>query len=247
MRRLVLMGVCYFLLLGVNSPLRAGVIYDAAADFSLAGNPNGAWSYGYSTTLGGTLILYTVSSTTTYRHNNYSSWRGTDLGDTPTVVKNVATTPIPGEHPNLFPGELAFHPGQFGEFSNVAWTAPDTGSLSLAVTFEGRDDVAGTTTDVHVLDNGVSLFNANVNGFGSPSDQSFSTSLSVTKGEVIDFAVGIGTNGNFISDTTGLSATINFSPASATATPEPASLTLFGLGLLGFAGYGWRRRRAAVA
>lgn len=28
--------------------------------------------------------------------------------------------------------------------------------------------------------------------------------------------------------------------------PEPASLTLFGLGLLGFAGYSWRRRRATL-
>lgn len=36
-------------------------------------------------------------------------------------------------------------------------------------------------------------------------------------------------------------------PAGPAAVPEPASLTLFGLGLLGFAGYGGRRRRASVA
>jgi hypothetical protein len=31
------------------------------------------------------------------------------------------------------------------------------------------------------------------------------------------------------------------------ATPEPASLTLFGIGTLGLIGYGWRRRKQAAA
>jgi len=40
-------------------------IYDIAADFSTNSNPNGVWSYGYATTLGGTLILYTDTSYST--------------------------------------------------------------------------------------------------------------------------------------------------------------------------------------
>jgi hypothetical protein len=34
-------------------------------------------------------------------------------------------------------------------------------------------------------------------------------------------------------------------PAATTPAPEPASLTLLGLGALGLLGYGWRRRQAA--
>jgi hypothetical protein len=35
--------------------------------------------------------------------------------------------------------------------------------------------------------------------------------------------------------------------ASSNAVPEPASLTMLGLGALGFAGYAWRRRKKAAA
>jgi hypothetical protein len=33
--------------------------YDAALDFSPTRNPNGVWSYGYSLTLGGRMVLFT--------------------------------------------------------------------------------------------------------------------------------------------------------------------------------------------
>jgi hypothetical protein len=40
---------------------------------------------------------------------------------------------------------------------------------------------------------------------------------------------------------------VNGAPASTTAAPEPASLTLLGAGALGLAGYGWRKRKRAAA
>jgi hypothetical protein len=44
-----------------------------------------------------------------------------------------------------------------------------------------------------------------------------------------------------------LDATYTFAPAAATAAPEPASLTLLGIGALGLLGYGWRKRKPAQA
>jgi hypothetical protein len=38
-------------------------VFDVSADFSLASNPNGVWTYGSETTLGGPLTLYTISGT----------------------------------------------------------------------------------------------------------------------------------------------------------------------------------------
>ena len=38
--------------------VHAALSIDAAEDFSLSSNPNGAWSYGYSATVGGTFQLF---------------------------------------------------------------------------------------------------------------------------------------------------------------------------------------------
>src|SRR5262249_7622865 len=82
--------------------------------------------------------------------------------------------------------------------------------------FKG-DNSAGTTTDVHVLHNGLALFDDDVIGFGTSSARSFATTLTVDTGDTIDFAVGYG-NGNYFSDTTGLKASIAFHDAPALVT-----------------------------
>jgi Ca2+-binding RTX toxin-like protein len=112
------------------------------------------------------------------------------------------------------PGELGAHPGNNGEYSLVRWTAPASGSISIAAAFSGLDFVGPTTTDVHVLHNGVSLLDGVVNGYGSGSGPSFSGNVTVAAGDTIDFAVGYGPDSNYYYDTTGIAAIIT-APAAA--------------------------------
>ena len=90
----------------------------------------------------------------------------------------------------------------------IRWTAPASGNYQVQAVFWGDDFVGPTTTDVHVLHNGLGLYTGNVDGFGPSSDQSFTTTISVASGDTIDFAVGYGTNGNYFFDTMGVSAVI---------------------------------------
>jgi hypothetical protein len=64
------------------------------------------------------------------------------------------------------------------------------------------------STDVHVLQDGVPLFDGYI--FGSRDVVAFNRIVAVKAGDTVDFAVGVGPDGNNISDTTGLDAKIRF-------------------------------------
>lgn len=214
--------------------------YDAAADFSPTSNPNGVWSYGWSATLGGALQLYTQSgpdnadSPPAHLLDTWNAGTGGFFA-VPAVYHNNSggVVSFNGGTITFQPGELGFHPGPNNEYSIVRFTAPTSGSYSLASSYSPLD--LSTTTDVHVLHNGVSIFDGLVNP-GSPT--SFGTTFNLIAGDQVDFAVGVGVNGFYSSDTTGLSATLE----SLSAVPEPTSASL--LAAAAAMGYSWRRRRS---
>ena len=217
--------------LAPNLCLAAPLTYDVAADFSATNNPNGVWSYGWSSTLTSALNVYPDKSNTFLDNSGIDVWA--DLGHIswgcPYAGHNGTGNAVSIYGYIYQPGQFAFHPGESGEYSHARWTAPYTGTFDIAVMFTGIDFLREITTDVHVLHNDTSLFDGLVNGFGNTS--SFSTTVSVSMGDIIDFAVGYGSNQYFAGDTTALSATI---------TPEPATLFLLGLGGLALL----RKRRA---
>jgi hypothetical protein len=202
--------------------VRAGT-YDVAADFSTNSNPNGVWSYGYATVLGGSLILYTDTSFST---PSVIGWRHNIGFGVPAVFYNrTANTTTTGDGtPNLGPYQACFHPGPDDEYSIYRFTAPAAGNYQLQAAFVGAD-VGGTTTDVHVLLNDSSIFDGSVNGFGPGTGPSFSTNLVLQANDRIDFEVGYGNNG-FFYDSTGIQAILTSSPRLSTQ-PVSAVQTQF--------------------
>ena len=183
-------------------PARGAVLrYDAAADFSTAKNPNGVWSYGWEATLGGDFKL--LRGADTKQQPDFPPDKiASSMGYFPAydiyypfVAKNMTdkTVITSGGHVPYLPGQLLMHPSNDGGYSVVRFTAPSDGSYGIRSTFEGRDDRL-TTTDVHVLCNGHSLFKGNINGFGKSTDQSLNTTASLRRGDTVDFLVGWGEN-----------------------------------------------------
>ena len=113
--------------------------FDAVRDFSTTRNPNGRWSYGFTSTLGGTFSPYTISGDLG-NHPSLPGWGFTSpatgaIGE-PWVVKNVSGATAVFNTLNLEPAKLAFHPGPQGRYSVVRWTAPSDGSYGIDATFE---------------------------------------------------------------------------------------------------------------
>ena len=191
--------------------------FDPAANFSLAGNPNGPWSYGYSQVLGGPMILHATSG----------SFDGLEYWDTdisiglPWVARNVSAFPVNwAGTTTMAPGALSLHPGPSGQVALLRFTVPSTGQYAINGAFFGQDYVGPTTTDVHLLLNGSSIFDGVVADFGT--SHSFNITMALAGGSHLDFAVGFGSNQNYLYDSTGLTATI-------TQVPEPTIFALAGV------------------
>jgi hypothetical protein len=146
-------------------------------------------------------------------------WFATVITDGPLFHHNANDTPQTlGGTAAIDAGQLIEAPG-LNAFTVARFTAPQSGQYQIATLFEGMQYYGqGVTTDVHVLKNGVPLFDGIINGwvgrpyittarFGSSPEQSFSAMLNLSTGDRIDFVVGNGGNGYFV-DGTGLSARI---------------------------------------
>jgi hypothetical protein len=114
-------------------------------------------------------------------------------------------------------GQIAMEASNTGQFSLVRFIAPQAGVYTIEAFFEGIH-FGLSTTDVHILRNAESLFDAVIDGYGgdehfhavqgSSPKASFKKSIQLRAGDVITFAVGYGLNKTHYSDTTGLSAKI---------------------------------------
>ena len=176
-------------------------------------NPSVPWSYGYTNTLGGSLIPFTE-----YRAGDVEAWLLAGLD--PSVSRSTTGNDVVCcSNTLVYPADmLVLHPGPSGQQSVVRWTAPVSGVYAIAGHFKGVNTTP-TTTDAHIrLNSSTSLFSETIADYYVPHP--FSISQSMAAGDTIDFVVGYGTNGNHLSDSTGLAGTITL------VAPGIPSLTL---------------------
>jgi hypothetical protein len=209
------------MLLAMVAP--AQTTFDLAADFSLRDNPNKVWQCGYSAT--------NSLDPDQFRLDKYSDggkpigfWHpenssGPGPGYYPYVAHNTTKQSQSWPSPNgwvVRGGEVAMEASNSGQYSLVRFVAPVAGTYKISAQFEGVH--VWSTTDVHVLHNGTSLFDADIDGYGgdpafrkvegaSPT-AAYSGQLEMKTGDTVTFAVGYGKNKTNSGDTTGLFAQV---------------------------------------
>ena len=171
----------------------ANIIYSAAHDFSTRLNPNSVWSYGFTTSVAGPFTLDSISGPTFF--SGEAGWFGPISGCC------APGYPLVTAVPNIIPDVLDMGPGP-SSYAVVRWTAPTKGRWDVVGQFFGT---GLTTGDVHVLRNGVAIFNSPLN---ASQQAPFSMAVDVAPGDTLDFSAGPGPDGNNDFDPTGFNVTI---------------------------------------
>ena len=206
-------------------------------------NPNSlatAWSYGRRSAFADTsLFLFNASE-----HGinfNVAGLNGFSSGDngSSVIVNTTNTTKFtnfgPGTNNGIAPSELWLHPASNNDFAVVRWTAPASGTYTITSAYWRDDDPhGGNGTDVHIVLNGIAIFDASF-GNGGATALGASLTFTLAANDKIDFLLG--SAGDWTYDSTACNATI-----SALAIPEPGTAVLLAVGVGLFAIAAWRRR-----
>jgi hypothetical protein len=198
-------------------------------------NPNASvseWSYGYRPTIEGAAL--TLFSDAAGQHTNsevgypgFDGWKRIDQNG-PVLLVNAGSGPLTldfGGGP-LLPlpaGFIDMHPGVDNSVPVVRWTTPATATYQIRTQWIDLDSFGGDGASADIKINGVPVFHNELDNGGATSD---SRSVTLTIGDTVDFVTGA--RSDYAYDTTAFNAVI---------TPEPSSIILTALALLGLTFY----------
>jgi hypothetical protein len=212
---------------------QAQTTFDLSTDFSFQKNPNKVWQYGYSATNSLAPDQFRIDeqsdridpqcdSTGSIGFWHPAANHGPGPGYYPYVANNTTKQSQVGcKGWAVRAGEVAMEGSNTGQYSLVRFVAPSTGTYKISAKFEGIH-YGLSTTDVHVLHNSSSLFDADIDGYGgdaafhkvegaSPTAD-YSGQIKMKANDIVTFAVGYGKNKTNFGDTTGLMARVVLLP-----------------------------------
>jgi hypothetical protein len=180
--------------------------YNVVTDFSLASNPNGAWTYGFLFMPGTSFIPYTSSSRTCTPGLSLWGLVISPCYSIPAVGQNTTGTTFCWATDCLPPDYLVTSPGDNDRLNVVRWTAPTAGVYGVSGSVMGTDCVYPTSADFHVSQNNHQLVTVVVDNCDVPA--SFNLRRTFAAGDRLDFTTDWGCNHNTYGDGTGFKATI---------------------------------------
>jgi hypothetical protein len=223
------MGRIAVVILFLGLMAQAQTIFDLSSDFSFQENPHKVWQYGYSATNSLAPDQFRVDaqsdridvqcdSTGSTGFWHPAANKGPGPGYYPYVAFNTTKQSQVGcKGWAVRAGEVAMEASNSGQYSLVRFVAPSAGTYKISAQFEGIH-YGLSTTDVHVLHNETSLFDADIDGYGgdiafhkvqgeSPKAE-YSGQVKMKADDTITFAVGYGKDKTNSGDTTGLFAQV---------------------------------------
>lgn len=180
--------------------------YDPAADFEQGfineTNPNGVWSYGYSSSFTTPITLYDQTQQPGINGPNAQFWISSSInyGESPSAEYNDGPAYDDGNI-DFLANEFLLVSGIAGQYSNLVFTAPVAGTYSITGSFRGCQYGIGVVVGIVV--NGNVIFSSPVGSEGQIVP--FGTVVTLTAGQTVVFSVG--PNGGL--QNTGLAATIS--------------------------------------
>jgi hypothetical protein len=203
--------------------VRGATVFDPAADLPRQKNPSGMWQYGYSETSSLDPAQFRLDQHADivdrigFWHPGMADRPGP--GYYPYIAWNTTKQTQPGSSNGwaLRAGEIAMEASNIGQYSLIRLVAPAAGFYKVTARFAGIH-FRLSSTDVHVLENARSLFDAYIEGYagdpafhhvqGASPTAAYSGSVRLKPGDILTFACGYGRNKTHFNDTTGLFARV---------------------------------------